>query len=212
MLSKQKQKFEANWQDNKDQFGSTKWEEEIDFLYFIEGVLPLDINQKINDLRDKLFTPEVITTTQKIDMNDFHITIALPGRLGTHFQKNDVKFMQKTLDNILKSAEPIPLEIQNFNTFPNVIFTEAYDPTLRLHSLHETICNEIPFSQHPEYRYQNYLPHVSLFYGGNGNLSEIDRTFESIAFKLDHIVFGKITIDKKTKKPVKTIIKEYHLN
>jgi hypothetical protein len=212
MINTQIQKFEQNWEKNYKLFGQKKWEQEPDFCYYIETRLPMETAMKLNELSQKFFQEIELSSAYVLGLSELHLTITLPGRLGTHFQKNDIPFMKKTLENITKNAQKIPLSIKNFNIFPEVIFAEVYDPSDRLQQLHETLCTEIPFSQHPEYRYQNYLPHISLSYGGiiEKNIKKnCLREFESLDFNIETITFGKA--NWKNEILEKPIISEYKL-
>lgn len=203
------QKFTANWEKNKNLFGSIPWKNEPDFLYYIEALLPLETIQKLLIEQDKLYAKVVVEGGEKIKAENLHVTLALPGRLGTHFQKNDIRYMQKTLGAIFQNMPPIPFVIRNFNVFPSVLFAEVYDPSHRLQSVHEAICDEIPFSQHPEFRYQNFLPHVSLRYGGHGKIKAEDRTFAPIEGLFDTIHFGCVQVEQNTIN--RKILAQYHL-
>lgn len=188
------QKFEKNWDKNLALFGQTSWEQEADFCYFIETPLPLEVAQKLFELGQKFKTDSALEEGQWISPEDMCLTVTLPGRLGTHFQKNDVAFMKKTLEHITTQTPSFELSIKNFNVFPSTLWAEIHDTSGRLQQLHETLCSEIPFSQHPEFRYANYLPHISLAYGAQvAQPLKLDtaRDFESLHFTLDTLRLGK---------------------
>ncbi len=194
MIETQIQKFNQNWQKNSSLYGTEIWEKEPDFVHYIAGLIPLETTQHLAEIQQAVIQKLDIQNPTIPPLEHLHVTLALPGRLGTHFQKNDVKYIKKTLKDIFAACPSIPLRIQNINMFPNVVFAEVYDPTSRLQQIHETICNEIPFSQHPEYRYQNFLPHVSLIYGGTPNqkiVADFDRHFKVIETEISEIIFGK---------------------
>ncbi len=191
----QDQKFIENWKQNAPNYGSDSWERDPDFLYYIQGNIDLEVGKKLIETREQFIQKNGIKAGERVDVTDLHVTIALPGRLGTHFQKNDVSYMKKTLSHIFNKSAAIPLSIKNFNAFPSVLWTEVYDQSDRLQSIHETICNEIPFSQHPEYRYQHYLPHISLLFEGKGKITDTDRSFEAIETKIQTIEFGRAKSD-----------------
>jgi len=206
----QTEKFQKNWQKHYSKFGQTPWEWELDFLYYIEVLIPLEIGIQIIENSFEFLKDKNIEGGLPLSPEELHITIALPGRLGTHFQKNDARFIEKTCKHIFLDMESIPVKIQNFNVFENVLFAEIYDPTLKLQQLHETICTEIPFSQHPEYRYQNFLPHISLYYGGQINTpleEDMNRFFPEIEFNLNHFIFGKANF--KDEVLTKTVLQEF---
>ena len=160
--TQQKQKFEKNWRQNQKKFGSQDWSQHPDFLFLVEIPLPEKVTNVLRKDQENLL--KGLKFGQKIDT--FHITLALPGRLGTHFQKNDIPFMKKKLLEIVSDYSSFQLQISNINCFPTVIFREVYDETQTLQKLHEEICSAIPFSQNPEYQFEHFLPHVSLVYGG----------------------------------------------
>jgi 2'-5' RNA ligase len=102
--------------------------------------------------------------------------------------------MKKTLEDITSQTPAFELELKNFNVFPTTLWAEVYDPTGRLQQLHETLCNEIPFSQHPEFRYTHYLPHISVAYGAKTAKVldlELARSFEPLTFKLETLTLGR---------------------
>lgn len=187
------QKFAANWQQNHALFGQEIWEKEADFVSYIEAPLPIEIGQQLHQIGQQFKQDLNLEGGVWAAPDAMHLTITLPGRLGTHFQKNDLSFMKKTLDAITAETPAFELSIANLNVFPSTLFAEVQDPSGRLQQLHETLCNEIPFSQHPEFRYQNYLPHISLAYGVNATTpltAEAQRNFEPINFTLDTISLG----------------------
>ena len=102
--------------------------------------------------------------------------------------------MKKTLADITAQTPAFELTLQNFNVFPTTLWAEVYDQSGRLQQLHETLCNEIPFSQHPEFRYANFLPHISVAYGAQtaSPLAQTaERTFEPLTFTLDTLCLGR---------------------
>jgi 2'-5' RNA ligase len=188
------EKFKDNWDKNRALFGQTSWEQEADFCYFIETPLPLEVAQPLFEAGQKLKTELGLEDGQWLSPENMHLTLTLPGRLGTHFQKNDVAFMKKTLEHITTQTPSFELSLKNFNVFPSTLWAEVHDTTGRLQQLHEALCNEIPFSQHPEFRYANYLPHISLAYGVQTKQPldvDMDRSFEPLNFTLDTLKLGK---------------------
>lgn len=193
MLKNHLQKFSKNWQQHAATFGQEAWQESTDFLYYIETPIPIDIAKIMVERREDFMQQYGLKAQQIIAPEKLHITLALPGRLGTHFQQNDVSYMKKALQNLAAQQSKIKVELKDFNVFPSVLFTEVLDPSGALQALHENICQQIPFSQHPEYQYENYLPHVSLLYGAQAqNLSQANRLQSSLECELDTLVFGKV--------------------
>lgn len=187
-------KFTDNWLKNAPLFGKTLWEQEADFCYYIESPLPLKTAQELKALSTQFQTDFSLNGGIWLQPEAMHLTLTLPGRLGTHFQKNDLAFMKKTLQHITFHTPTFELTLQNFNVFPHALFAEVYDPSGRLQQLHETLCNEIPFSQHPEFRYAHYLPHISVAYGVETKTPldlKLDRTFAPLSFKLEALTLGR---------------------
>lgn len=193
MLKNHLQKFNQNWQQHAATFGQEPWQESADFLYYIETPIPIDIAKIMAERREDFMQQYGLKAQHLIAPEALHVTLALPGRLGTHFQQNDVAYMKKTLEDLAAKQPKIKIEIQNFNVFPNVLFAEVLDPSGSLQALHENICQQIPFSQQPEYQYENYLPHVSLLYGAQPqDLSHADRKQTSLECDIDTLILGKI--------------------
>jgi 2'-5' RNA ligase len=187
-------KFTENWQKNHSQFGQTPWEQEADFCYFIECPLPLQTAHGLHGLAQKFKHDFKLEDGTWLEPEAMHLTLTLPGRLGTHFQKNDVAFMKKTLAAITAETPAFELRLENFNVFPSTLWAEVHDSTGRLQQLHEALCNEIPFSQHPEFRYAHFLPHISVAYGvhiKDALASDTDRHFLPLTFSLDTLCLGK---------------------
>ena len=189
------QKFLQNWQQNAADFGQIPWERSDDFRYYIEARLPAKAATELVTKRSNFIAENNLKATHLIAAEDMHITLALPGRLGTHFQQNDLSYMQKVLAALTQKQDPIMIEIKDFNVFPNVLFAEVLDISGALQKLHETICQQIPFSQYPEYQYEHYLPHVSLAYGAAAqDLSQVNRTQAATSCELTEIVLGKVKV------------------
>ncbi len=212
-IQQQKKRFEKNWKTFSKKFGNTPWEEDPDFLYFIEIPVEGDTASEIKDISHSL---QGLCGDRRDTLNfpkQFHITLALPGRKGVHFQGNDVKFMEKELANILKNFSSFEIELGDLNCFSNVVYREVHDPTGKLYQLHDEICKTIPFSQNPEYQFKNYIPHLSILYAnkcGSGIIthSEFSRKLSQTSMKVEKIHFGKArsTNDKYQRKVLKEII------
>jgi len=212
MTDTQTQKFIENWKANHAQFGQKNWDQEPDFCHYIHTPIPLDIATKLCQAASVMRQQLSLKDGSWLKPEDLHLTITLPGRLGSHFQKNDLSFMKKTLQAITAETPAFEVQIKNFNVFPHSLFAEVHDHTGRLQQLHETLCNEIPFSQHPEFRYQHYLPHISLAYGVQSPQvlpADTDREFEALTFNLNTINLGKAKWQGNTLK--KTLAAEFTL-
>ena len=128
MTNQTDNKFDRNWDKNKALFGQEIWEQEADFCYFIETPLPLETAQKLFEAGQKIKTDLSLDSGQWLSTKNLHLTITLPGRLGTHFQKNDIAFMKKTLAAVTAQTPSFELIINNFNVFPNTLWAEVTLP------------------------------------------------------------------------------------
>lgn len=190
----QKKQFQKNWKKNHKKFGSTSWESDPDFNFFIDIPVKQSAWNELEDIQGSL--QSLAGTSHVVFPKDFHITLALPGRQGIHFQGNDVKFMEKELKSILEPISSFDIELGDLNCFPNVLFREVYDPSGQLHLIHREICKRIPFSQKPEYQMENYIPHLSLLYAnktGTEILShpQFSLTLSDKNLSVDQICLGK---------------------
>ncbi len=196
----QKKRFQKNWDTHSPKFGTKTWKANPDFLYFIEIPIPTSIQK---EMKEVCLSLESLAAQKKnwISAKEMKITLALPGRLGVHFQGNDVKFMEKTLAEICQKTPSFEVVLGNLNCFPNVVFREVYDMTDTLYDLHKEICETIPFTQYSEYQFENYFPHVSLLYADKSSADflsapEFDRKLALTEMKAEKIVFGKARNDK----------------
>ncbi len=194
-LEEQKTRLEKNWQKISPIFGKKAWQEDPNFLYFIEIPLPVslwtEMEKLINNLKKQNPKAKGLWfTTQRM-----HITIALPGRLGEHFQGNGIKFMTKKLKEISQKTAPFEIILGNINCFADALFREVHDPNEKLQALHEEICQKIPFSQTPEYQFANFIPHISLFFGQTEqdlfSHPDFSRELPLSSMQVDHFFFGK---------------------
>ncbi len=159
------QKFNTHWEKTFPQYGSSEWNEIPDFLYSIEvpiAVENISFSESLSQSLQNLHKPHqgLWVPAQKM-----HITLALPGRMGFHFQLNEERSIRKKLTDIVSRYKPFEVLLGNINCFPNSLFREVYDKDGFLAQLHQDICSEIPFSQDPAYQFQNFIPHISLYYG-----------------------------------------------
>lgn len=206
------QKFQQNWQKFAPQFGTKQWEENPDFLYFIEAPLPKNLWPEMEQLSENLqqikkmsgiwFPPE-----------NMHITLALPGRKGVHFQAHEVSTLKKTIERIVREQSSFSVTLGHLNCFADVLFREVWDKEEKLFSLHKKFCEEIPFAQDPEYKMKNYLPHISLFLGkGDPAFFEhpkFSRELPPLEMKVEKIVFGQAR--DESGKYNRKILKEFSL-
>ena len=194
-IEQQTQNWLEDWNKNAPLFGTKQWVPDPNFLFFIEIPIPITMRTEMEKVLEKLKFRESFSQGHWIAPQRMHITLALPGRMGVHFQQNEVRFMEKAITKILETTAPFTVELGNINCFPDSLFREVLDPSGALQKLHNEICKAIPFSQTPEYRLENYRPHVSLFYGAHhADLLKgetFDRTLEPSEMKVDTVFFGK---------------------
>ena len=194
-LEDQHHRWEENWNINAPLFGTEQWVPDPNFLFFIEIPLPENMRTEMEQVLEKLKFREYFSQGHWIAPQRMHITIALPGRMGVHFQQNEVSFMEKAIQKILKSTAPFEVQLGNVNCFPDALFREVLDSSGALQRLHNEICNAIPFSQNPEYRFENYKPHISLFYGSHHadllQAESFDRKIQPTTMPVHTVFFGK---------------------
>ncbi len=195
-LEAQKNRYHENWKQYLDQFGTAEWKSDPDFLYFIDIPVEGELAAETEDIARAL----VGLASEKEDQlklpEEFHITLALPGRLGVHFQGNEEGFMKKELEGIMADFEPFEIQLGDLNCFPNVLFREVYDPSEKLYELHTRISQVIPFAQNPDFQFEKYLPHLSILYANlaGGEILKNDdfsRKLGLLTLKVDRIQFGK---------------------
>jgi 2'-5' RNA ligase len=209
----QHERFEQNWNQNKTQFGTKTWDPSPDFLFFIEIPLPTNLVSEMESISLKIQELGDSTKDLWIPPKKMHITLALPGRMGFHFQGNDANIMNRELKKIISNTASFAVELQNLNCFPNAIFREVIDPDGQLFALHETICSKIPFAQNPEYQFTNFLPHISLYYGDKNknilNHPDFARELPVQLMNVERVFFGKAM--NKNDEYEKHILEEYTL-
>ena len=201
-IEEQKQHFLDLWSKNASDFGVQRTAKEPDYMYYVEVPLDAEIAAATRETANMRFKDVLGSETKEIPADQLSITVVLPGRLGSHFQKNDLSYLKKTLQNITKQTPIFEIELGNFNAFPNTIFREILDESGRLRQLHDTLCQEIPFSQHPDFRQTYFVPHASVFYGGNKtDLTNLERSVDPIIMPVKQLVLGRIESDF-SKKPL----------
>lgn len=193
-LEVQKKRFQKNWNQSHKVFGTKRWETDPDFLFFIDIPVDLSMWRSLEDIQGSL--QSLASSPGIVLPKEFHITLALPGRQGIHFQGNDVKFMEKELQTLLEPLSSFEILLEDLNCFSNVIFREVYDPSGQLYSLHQEICKRIPFSQRPEFQMEHFIPHLSLLYANNAGTEmllqpEFSRTLPSERLSVERICLGR---------------------
>lgn len=215
-LQVQNNRFQLNWDTFAPDFPQKQWNRSPDFLYFIEIPLSLPTQQSMQKVSQKLHE-SLNTENYWVTPDHMHITIALPGRLGVHFQGNDVTRMQKKLTEILQQFNQFEITLGDLNCFADTIFREVYDKNGHLPLLHYQICESIPFAQAPEFQFEHFLPHVSLFYAEDvapeifTDWQNVDRILPHETMIVDRIIFGRACRESNTQYE-REIIAEYNLN
>lgn len=194
-LESQRNRWEENWKKNAPLFGTVQWVPDPNFLFFVEIPIPSGMRTEMEQVLEKLKFRESFSCGHWIAPQRMHITLALPGRMGVHFQQNEVGFMEKTIEKILEKTKPFTVTLGNINCFPDALFREVLDESGALQELHNKICKAIPFSQNPDYRFENYKPHISLFYGAHHadllKAESFDRILEPTIMNIEKVFFGK---------------------
>jgi len=199
-LAAQKQKFLEIFTKNSQEFGQKIDKSEPNFLFFIEIPLTLPVQQEMGTILTHLKSsfPEINNWKT---VEELAITIALPGRMGTHFQGNQVNFMESKLTEITQNFTKFSVKLSELNCFPQSFFREVLDASGNIFKLHKTICENIPFSQNPDFQYENFTPHVSLnMLNEKVNVSLTDfkkfRKIEDQNMEVFQINFGKINLEE----------------
>ncbi len=191
-LQQQKFRFEKNWKNFSTKLGTKKWTKEPNFCYFVEIPIPLNIQTEIREISNTI--QDLAPTDEWITPADYHITIALPGRDGTHFKGNDVSFMKTEIEKILNDINPFEIQFGNLNCFSTVLYREVFDPTGQIYALHEKIGNIIPFSQTPAYQFDNFVPHISMLYANNNQSSLFKNPNFTRELSLETMLVKKIIL------------------
>lgn len=162
-LEEQHDRYNALWEQYAPLYGTAIMEDDPEPIYHIGTSLTEELYPEMQRITD-LLSPLDATSAKWLAPKSMHITIELPGRLGTHFTEDDVPNMTSTLQSICKEHDPFTVQLGNINCFPQALYREVYDPDQELYRLHTQIATGIPWSQHPEYRFENFIPHMSLNY------------------------------------------------
>lgn len=210
----QKERFNKNFEEKKLTFGKKEWEENPNFLYFIEIPIETKLITKMEKIIETLKKNTKGLKGFWLRPQRMHITIALPGRMGEHFQGNDVSFMKRKLTEILNEIPPFEIQIGDLNCFDTCLFCEVLDERGEIHRLHEKVSEEIPFSQNPSFQFEGFMPHMSIYYGKGSNdfLNKEDfvRELPELKMTVNKIFFGKAK-NLTTGEYERVILEEYKL-
>lgn len=209
-LDTQKQKFTASWEKHISLYGSMPPSDNPDFLYYIELGVPEKNAREIPQELDEKLGHRFLKNAKRVKPQEYHITLALPARRGTHFQTNELSFMKKKLGEIFAKQKALEVQTGNFNVFGNVLYLEVLDPSENLHQLHNEICDTIAFAQVPAYQREHYLPHISLIYGGQWPSVDFRDAFDRTRTS-DHLTLGTVRLGRVSDTFGKEVIETYNL-
>lgn len=162
-LKQQQQRYEQIWQKNAPMYGTQIMLDDPEPIYAIGFTVTSTIKETISSVVDSLST---VTTnsTGWVPIDELHVTIHLPGRLGVHFVESDIKNIVNNLRHICANTPAFTVQLGSLNVFPNVLFREVYDTSAILYNLHRAIVDKIAFAESPEFISQNFMPHMSIQY------------------------------------------------
>lgn len=195
-LAVQRNRFAQNWEDFSPIFGQMPWEDKPNFLFFIEIELTATAQTEMSTISQALQKLAPTDAGEWQTPEKMHITLALPGREGVHFQGNDVNVMKQKLGTIFERFSQFKILLGHLNCFTNVLFREVLDEGGKLALLHYQICQEIPFAQSPEYQFEHFLPHISLLYAQAPAAAllkhaEFSRELPESRMMVSQIAFGR---------------------
>ena len=188
-LTEQKERYKKQWNKfSKDFENNNNLCVEDPIAIYVIGIhLHSSLYDEMEGLSDQLkllHKPKNSSKDQWLKPHRMHITLELPGRIGKHFQEDEIPFIKETLRKITQSTSKFSVQLGNINCFPSVLFREVYDKNNNIYKLHNKIAKELPFSEHVEYRFEKFIPHMSIVYlGGGGHNSIINH--KSFNKKLD---------------------------
>lgn len=162
-ISEQEHRYQQIWEQYSPLFGSSIMEDDPEPLYNIGISLTQELSTELENLSKNLQN-RTGTIGDWLSPDRLHITLDIPGRLGKHFQQEDVPKMVDWLASIAVKTKPFILQFGNINCFPHVLFREVYDEIGTLYELHNNISATIPWSEQPQFRGEKFVPHMSLVY------------------------------------------------
>jgi 2'-5' RNA ligase len=201
MLNYEKQirRYEKIWANSLKTFGDTLWQDDYTILYWIGIHLNKDCFTNMQSISENL--QNLVPQSSKnlwLSCEDMHITLMIPGRIGKQFQKDDIPVIEESLGNAIKNFPKFTVELGNLNYFPGAVFREIYDRENKIFELHNKIADSISFDLHPEYRYENFIPHMSIAYLATEHKDlvkhpKFKREIDCINMKVDKVFFSSIT-------------------
>lgn len=217
-IEEQKERYNKQWGEFSQVFEKNLGLEDPVPIYCIGVHLHQSVFDEMNDLSDKLKSLHSQKDSRKdlwLAPEEMHITLELPGRIGKHFQVDEIPFIKETLHKITSSTPKFKVQLGNLNCFPSVIIREIYDEKNGIYELHNQIAKALPFSEHPEYRYENFIPHMSICYfreGGHNSIIQhptFQRELNLTDMPIEKIYFLKATDFNHTYK--QEMIEEFYL-
>jgi 2'-5' RNA ligase len=170
-MDQQQKRYEENWKEYFPVLGSTFMLFDPNPLYWIGFKLEKALYPEMQELTARL-QQESGGKHRWLEPKELHVTLALPGRPDKPYTEAELPSIINKLQKIVERHEPFEVELGNLNCFPHVLFREIYSNDGKLFELHNAIADAIPFSEEPQYRYENFMPHMSLCY-----LNEIDSSW-----------------------------------
>lgn len=191
--------FDEIWENTKKTFGDTLWREDSTTLCCINVPLHPSCYEHMRVVSDNLqaMVPASLANLW-LSSEDMHITLMIPGRMGKQFQERDVDSIRSSVEKVVQNFPKFSVELGNINYFPGTIFREVYDRNGNIFVLHNQLADSIPFDLHPEYRYKNYNPHMSIGYlaGEHKGLikhPKFNREIGVVEMKVEKIYFSAVT-------------------
>ena len=199
-LEEQKIRYQKQWNKFSKDFESNLCVDDQEAIYVFGIHLHPSLHDEMKELSDhlrSLHNPIDPAKDQWLEPPQLHITLELPGRIGKHFQEDEIPWIKETIRKITQSTPKFTIQLGNINCFPSVLIREVYDENNNIYELHNKIAKTIPFSEHPEYRFEKFIPHMSIVYlGGGGHNSiiqhpEFDRSLKFSSMPVEKLYFLK---------------------
>ena len=191
--------FNNIWEAAKEIFGNALWQDDPTILYCINIPLHPSCYEHMRVVSDNLqsMVPASLANLWLYN-EDMHITLMIPGRLADQFQEGDIDSIRGSIEKVVQNFPKFSVELGNINYFPGTIFREVYDRNGNIFALHNQLADSIPFDLHPEYRYENYNPHMSIGYlaGEHKGLikhPKFNREIGVVEMKVEKIYFSAVT-------------------